>query len=291
MSSTNPPVHSFEPRAARRRPRNWLTGRMIFGLLLLGFGAIWTLDNLDIVEGSSITRYWPALILAWGLCLLAGIGCRRRPLAGSIWTVVGGWLLLDELELIEYSIFDLWPVVLIFLGAFLILRAWRGRSFRSPETDGDPVINAFVVMGGVERKVVAESFRGGEVNAVMGGAEIDLRNAKLASNGAVVEVFAMFGGIDLIVPEGWRVIGQVTPILGGFEDGTVPPLDPNAPSLTVRGMAIMGGVDVKHGGGAEGRRAAYRHGHHAAWEPRHRTQDDGDASDGRDRGSDPGARG
>jgi len=291
MSNTYHPTQASEPRATRGGSRNWLTGRMIFGLLLLGFGAIWTLDNLDILEGSSITRYWPALLLAWGICLLTGIGCRRRLLAGSIWTFIGGWLLAWELELVEYSIFDLWPIALIFLGGILIFRAWRGRSFRSPERDDDPVLNTFVVMGGAERKVVSESFRGGEVSAIMGGADIDLCSATLAPNGALVDVFAMFGGVDLIVPEGWRVIGQVTPILGGFEDNTVPPLDPAAPTLKVRGMAIMGGVEVKHADGAASRRAARRHGRHTAWEHHHGPRATAERLDEHERGADPGARG
>jgi predicted membrane protein len=289
MTETYRGADSFGPRAERHSSRNWLSGRMIFGLLLLGFGALWTLDNLDIVEAGSITRYWPVILLAWGLCLLTGLACRRRPMAGVIWTLIGGWLLLWELELVEYSIFDLWPVVLIFIGALLVFRAGRGRSFRSPETENDPVLNTFVVMGGAERKVVAESFRGGEVNAVMGGAEIDLRSAKLASHGATVDVFAMFGGVELIVPEGWRVIGKVTPILGGFEDGTVPPLDPAAPTLTVQGMAIMGGVEVNHGGGAE-RRARRR-----AWRDEcgygRPSRAAGDKPDNEDRNPDPEARG
>ncbi len=258
MSESYDRTGAFGPQVARRTSRNWLTGRMVFGLLLLAFGVLWTLDNLHVIDAQDVTRYWPVLLLAWGLCMLTGLLCRRRPLAGLIWALIGGWLLLYEFELVEYSIFDLWPVALIFIGAMLVLRAWRGGAFRSPDTEREPVLSAFVVMGGIERKVVSESFRGGEVNAIMGGVDVDLRSAKLAPGGAMIDVLAMFGGVDLIVPEGWRVIGHVTPLLGGFEDSTVPPADPNAPTLTVRGLAVMGGVDVKHADDATQKHARWR---------------------------------
>lgn len=255
MSETFDRTGGLGPQPARKTSRNWVSGRLVFGLLLLAFGLLWTLDNLNLVETERVLQYWPVPLLAWGLCMLTGLFCRRRPVAGVIWTVIGGWLLLWELDVVRLSLFDLWPLVLIFIGATLVARAWRGGAFGSSATDKEPVLNAFVIMGGIERKVSAESFRGGEVNAVMGGADIDLRGARLASEGAILDVFAMFGGVDVTVPEGWRVIGHVTPLLGGFEDSTVPPTEPNAPTLTVRGMAVMGGVEVKHAKGAAGRHA------------------------------------
>lgn len=261
MSEFTRSTCAFGERPSRRRAHHWLSGRLIFGLLLLAFGALWTLDNLDILEAERVTRYWPGLILAWGLCMLAGFQCRRRPVAGLAWTFIGGWLLLWELELVEYGIFDLWPVALIFVGGLLVLNAWRGRSFRSPAAEKEQQINVFVVMGGAERRVVTDAFRGGEISAVMGGVDLDLRGATLAPEGARMDVFAMFGGIDILVPEGWRVIGQVTPLLGGFEDHTVAPADPGAPTLTVRGMVVLGGVEVKHAGdAARAHRRARRYG-------------------------------
>jgi hypothetical protein len=80
---------------------------------------------------------------------------------------------------------------------------------------------------------------------VMGGVHLDLRRASLRGR-AVLDTFAMWGGVELVVPEGWAVELQGTPILGGFEDKTRPPLDDNAPRLVVRGVAVMGGVEIKN---------------------------------------------
>ena len=245
-------VDRSRAHAQRGRWQSLLSGRLIVGLLLLVLGALWTLDNLKLVESERITRWWPALLLAWGICRLTGICCRWRPLSGAIWTFVGGWLLLRALNLVPIGLFDLWPLALILLGSSLVYRAWRGRAPAGMDTDDQPLLNAFALMGGVDRKVLTERFRGGEVSAVMGGVVIDLRSAKLAEDRASIDVFAMWGGIDLVVPIGWRVVSEVTPIMGGFEDNTVPATETNAPTLVVRGLVLMGGVEVKHTTDEEG---------------------------------------
>ena len=80
----------------------------------------------------------------------------------------------------------------------------------------------------------------------MGGCEIDLRPSTIAEGPAVIECFALWGGIDLIVPEDWMVTGKVIPLMGGFEDNTKPATGGPRKELIVRGLAIMGGVEVRN---------------------------------------------
>jgi hypothetical protein len=74
---------------------------------------------------------------------------------------------------------------------------------------------------------------------------VDLRNAAINGD-AVIDVFAMWGGIEIRVPESWTVVGRVTPLMGGFEDHTRAPQAATTHRLTVRGMVIMGGVEIKN---------------------------------------------
>ena len=71
--------------------------------------------------------------------------------------------------------------------------------------------------------------------------DLDLRQAQTSPEGAVIDAFAMWGGIEIKVPEGWRVVSEVVPLLGGYEDNTRPPADPEAVKgrLVVRGVVIM----------------------------------------------------
>ena len=59
-------------------------------------------------------------------------------------------------------------------------------------------------------------------------------------------MFAMWGGIEMRVPEDWTVSRRVTPLLGGVEDKTRPPQGASAHRLMLRGFAIMGGVEIKN---------------------------------------------
>ncbi len=111
---------------------------------------------------------------------------------------------------------------------------------------GDTTVNAFVLMGGITRRLVTQDFKGGTVFAVMGGAKIDLRLASIAQGEAVIDTLAFWGGIEIRVPEDWVIVPQVFPFMGGFEDRTGQKPAGTRKRLIVRGLAFMGGLEVKH---------------------------------------------
>jgi len=78
----------------------------------------------------------------------------------------------------------------------------------------------------------------------MGGCALDLREAALTTE-AVINVFAIWGGITIKVPPDWTVILNGTPVMGGFTEKTARPPD-NRKRLVVTGYAIMGGVEVRN---------------------------------------------
>ena len=96
-----------------------------------------------------------------------------------------------------------------------------------------------------QRKIAntSQEFTGARAVAFMGGCELDLTQADIASSPAVIEAFAMWGGIEIYVPDGWEIIGEVVPVMAGFEIKTVPTSAPRR-QLIVRGAALMGGIVV-----------------------------------------------
>jgi hypothetical protein len=107
------------------------------------------------------------------------------------------------------------------------------------------VVIAF--MGGAERTGSWLVPRELKVWAALGGALIDLRDAKFAPGITEIDVTAFMGGVEIIVPRGVRVETIGAAVMGGFGSnaGDATALDPAQPVLRVTGLAIMGGVEVK----------------------------------------------
>lgn len=103
------------------------------------------------------------------------------------------------------------------------------------------------VMGGGSRRGPWIPARWNGCVAVMGGVELDFREAIFAPGVTEVRVVAFWGGVELIVPPGVRVESSVMGIMGGFDEKrTVAPTDdPDAPVLRVTGLALMGGIDLQ----------------------------------------------
>ena len=83
--------------------------------------------------------------------------------------------------------------------------------------------------------------------AVMGGVELDLREARLTAHETDIHAVAVMGGIVVTVSPGTRVEADGFAIMGGFEDQLehAGSNDPAAPVIRLRGFALMGGVEVK----------------------------------------------
>ena len=222
-----------------------ITPRLIIGFGILALGMLWTLDNMDVLESEPITRWWPVILIVIGVVKLLDRRANRFGPIGLI--VVGGLFLLDEAGGIDFDLGDLIPLGIAFVGAKLAWEAMTRRQ-RASEVVGnsDSVIHAFAMMAGVKRQSISHEFRGGDVNAIMGGVELDLRNAQIREgDDVIIDAFAMWGGIDIQVPPNWRIVGDVLPIMGGFEDNTHPTGEPG-PTVTIRGTALMGAIEVKN---------------------------------------------
>jgi hypothetical protein len=119
--------------------------------------------------------------------------------------------------------------------------------------DVGPIV---AVLSGVKRLSAPVTYAGSEVTVFMGGAHIDLRQAQLARGSeAVVDLFAVMGGCELVLPPDWVVSAPVVAIMGGVDDkrlmasptvidqamgAATPP-----PRLVIRGVVFLGGVTIR----------------------------------------------
>ena len=228
-------------------PRTRITGRLIMGLVVICLGVIFLLDQLHLAEADQLLRFLPAFPLLLGLMMLTGVGMRRHVAGGIAISVVSSFLLLRALGVLSVHLWMLWPVALIVVGGWLVVAAVRGPASRDKLEKGSSTIEAFALWSGSSRKVVSEDFRGGEVTAIMGGHEIDLRPAGMAAGGtAVIDLFVWWGGVEIKVPADWKVTNEALPIMGGVDDKTRAPEGEVRGHLILKGPIIMGGVEVKN---------------------------------------------
>ena len=128
------------------------------------------------------------------------------------------------------------------------------QAYAAPRTYVSPATGAHVserqiivgIMGGAEKKGVWTPARQTLVMAMMGGVELDFREARMPPGVTEVVIFAVMGGAEIIVPPGVHIDLNGFALMGGFgQTGYAPPpLDPNAPVLRIGGFALMGGVEV-----------------------------------------------
>ncbi len=229
------------------RPAFCVTPRLVIGLVIIALGTVFFLDSLDLVEADRVLRFWPAVLIAIGAGKLIRHGTSAARAAGALWLVAGSLLLLANLDYLRLSMRRAWPLVLVVVGAWIVWRAVAGGRAGEPSRD-DPgdVVNMLAFLAGVNQKPSSKSFRGGDATAVMGGCELDLRDALPAGGEAAIDVFALWGGVEIIVPGDWTVVLQATPIMGGVEDTRKSVGSDPTKRLIVTGLAIMGGVEIKN---------------------------------------------
>jgi predicted membrane protein len=217
--------------------------QLVIGVLIIAAGILFTLENVGLLDAQQYLRYWPATLIVVGLVKLWQ--ARGGVSSGFIFVFAGVWLLLQSMDIVTISLWNFWPLLLVVAGGSMVWRGLSGQRGDPLGGDAHSTITAVAVLAGVNRGNNSKTFRGGYLTAVLGGCQIDLRQASIDGE-AVIDVFAMWGGIELKVPENWSVTGRVTPILGGYDDKSTPVRDASTQRLVVRGMVIMGGVEIKN---------------------------------------------
>ena len=230
-------------------------GGFIWGAVICLIGVAILLDHLGFVAVEHLYRFWPLILVLAGV---VNLSCRQGRLWGGVLLVAGIVLQLDELGIAHIRIWDLWPLAIIAVGAMLIWSSFDARRTMSPNNPGSPVpgdsdstLNMVAVFAGSERRVGSQAFRGGKAMAVFGGIELDLRDALIEGDEAVLELNCIFGGVEIHVPRNWNVDGRCLPLFGGYSDETrqavvTDPVTQKQKTLVITGNVLFGGVEISN---------------------------------------------
>lgn len=135
------------------------------------------------------------------------------------------------------------PGVFIIIGCGMVFGSLysfeKGRKVKS--YNGTRSCNA--IFSGRKEVISDRVFEGTEMNAVFGGVTLDLRNAVFTGDVAI-DATAVFGGIDILVPEQVNVRVHKVSIFGGTSNARRAKLE-GAPTIYVNTVCMFGGVDIK----------------------------------------------
>lgn len=215
-----------------------IRNRIFFGLLLLALGGVFLAENLTAFE-FDWGEWWPAILIILGVVSLPS-----SRWTGVVLTLVGAVFLVDNLDLLAVNIGDFWPVALIAVGVWVLFGGRERRTRGGPAADAQADdLEASASFGSVERRVTSKSFRGGKVSVMFGSADVDLRDARLAGESAVLHLDVLFGSAEIRVPDGWAVEVRASATLGGVEVNRRAPAEPSA-TLVLTGSCTFGGITV-----------------------------------------------
>lgn len=228
---------------------------LIWGLVFVAVGIIFGGNALNIWDiDVFFPGWWTLFLIIPGLVSMVRYGFNW---GSGILVILGLILLFDALDIISSDI--MWklvfPLILVIIGISILTSFFRSGTKRNIEDEEYTKSKSYkydstqyprytAILGGGDYKNNTEDLKGVVAEAILGGLEIDLRDAKITED-IVLELTAVLGGIDVYIPEDVRVeIISGVPVLGGFEHK----INRNAlsgPKVRIKYTAVLGGIEVK----------------------------------------------
>ena len=219
---------------------------VIWGIVVIAIGVVLTLNVFNITDINVFFDGW------WTLFIIVpcGIGLftEREKTGNIIGVIVGVFLLLCCQDILSFSM--LWkllvPAIIVIIGLKMVLTGLFGNKanemIKQLKQEGKLTKPGFAAFSGCDMNYEGEVFEGAELTAVFGGIKCDLRNAIIEKDCAI-QMSAIFGGIDILVPGDVNVKVSSTSIFGGVSNKTA--VHRNRPTIYISGICMFGGVDIK----------------------------------------------
>ncbi|MCX6174113.1 MAG: DUF5668 domain-containing protein [Ignavibacteriales bacterium] len=233
--------------------------RIWLGIILIALGSLFFLDNLNFFwfDMRHAIFSWHTIFLILGIVILIN---HKNSLAGYIFLIIGlfGTARHYIPFFFDFDFGDLWPLILLVIGLWLILKR-RGPlhvhstqfNVGSTQTQGteysQDIIDETCVFTSCNKIIHSENFKGGKISIVFGTLKLDLNDSKLATGNNILEVDIIFGEAKIRVPQNWKVLINESSIFGGFNDKRFINLEEMGKSegvLVIRGSNIFGSGQI-----------------------------------------------
>lgn len=223
------------------------TTSIIWGIILIAAGALFALNALEITAINIFFDGWWTLFII--VPCVIGLFNEREKTGNLVGIAIGVFLLLCAQGILSFDL--LWkllvPAIIIIVGLKMVCGPLFGnktnKMIAQLKQSGKPLRSTCATFSGCDVNFDSEVFEGAELTAIFGGVNCDLRNAYI-DHDCVIQVSAIFGGIDIFVPANVNVKVSSTSIFGGISNKTKASSN-NSVTLYVTGTCMFGGVTIK----------------------------------------------
>ena len=225
-----------------------LDKRAVLGIIFVLIGGLFLLHNYDLIprDVANVIFTWEMILIVIGVYNLL----TQRFTSAIILIGIGVFFLLPDVYDLPVSFHKLfWPAIFILVGIIFIFRKKVHASahiFKFSTKSSIDYIDDVSIFGGGENYITSQNFKGGRITAFFGGSTYILKDAKLADGVNKIDIFTMFGGSKLIVPNDWKVKVEVVSIFGGYNDKrrTINTDINDNKELVIKGIVIFGGGEI-----------------------------------------------
>lgn len=241
-------------------------GRKLTAYILLGVAVYVGLANIGVLDFLGIRDLvrWvfgtlrsllPTAVLILGVYWLSKSNARERSIVPWFVIGIGALMIIAQFDLFGLTFSDLFVPLWLAVIAFFILKPKELLPKRLNASDDEldqsfDKINLIAFMGGGELHYQSDELQGGDIIAIMGGYEIDFREADMLEDSMELNLICFMGGVEIKIPPHWEVIKQgAVCIMGGFSvksECRAEDLDLPRKQLIIRGIALMGGGEIKN---------------------------------------------
>ncbi len=220
--------------------------RVLWGIVLITLGVLLALNALNITDINVFFDGWWTLFII--VPCTVGLFTEREKTGNIIGIVIGVFLLLCCRGILNFSM--LWkllvPIIIVIIGLKMLFTGIFGNKAseiidKIKENGGEAKVGC-ATFSGCNLNYDGELFEGAELSAVFGGVKCDLRNAIIEKDCAV-KATAIFGGVDIFVPNNINVKVTSNSIFGGVSNKTAAHKD--APTIYISGTCMFGGIEIK----------------------------------------------
>lgn len=221
---------------------------VLWGLVFVSIGVVVGLNALEITHINLLFEgWWTFLIII--PCTIELFKNHGR-MGNLIGIAVGVILLLACRGVLDVRMMAklIVPTILVIIGlTFIFKDAFKGETMRRIKElhKGKMGTNSYCsTFSSQKMDFNGQLFTGTELTAVFGGIECDLRNAVIEED-VVIDVSAIFGGVDIFLPQNVRVKISSTSIFGGVDEKIIHDPIGEVPTVYINAVCLFGGVDIK----------------------------------------------